>query len=302
MTSLSPLGRGNHQCYRPANLPKASSLSTIGLHSSSLHTPTMQARRLWISSTLASITYGQTYITATATPVPPTAPSPTCTQEACATYTNECGIPYGGCYPLCPGNTIPAFTPPPCPTTTTTTTSSYSSRCPTACWDLINSCSMWYGGCSEMCGSYSMPSFTPPPCPTTTTSTAVNTLVITGAPAFFTGKTENRTFSCATTVCWDHHNQCGLKYGGCHPDCDGMPTPSYTNPGCPASSPSSVKTFSAQTANACGMYCPIYVDGCGQSFGPGCYTSCSGVAPPSFTTPYCETSAVTTMTTMTTSV
>lgn len=258
----------------------------------------MQPRQLWVGFALAVVTLGLgNYTTLNVTAAPSSTTTLPCTRKACATYTNEYGQPYGGCFPACPGNTVAAFTPPPCPTTTTTTTpSNTSTACPTVCWDLINSCSMWYGGCYPMCGPYSMPFFTPPPCPSSTSSTS-NPASITG---LINVSYANRTEGCSNIVCWDYQNDCGIKYGGCHTDCPGVPTPSYTNPGCPFSG-SITKSFTTRTKSACCMYCPQYVDGCGNTFGPGCYTSCPGVAPPSFTTPYCETSAMPTLNPTTTS-
>ena len=40
-----------------------------------------------------------------------------CDLTICADYTNSCGLPYGTCYPACPGYPTPTPKPPPCPST-----------------------------------------------------------------------------------------------------------------------------------------------------------------------------------------
>jgi hypothetical protein len=49
----------------------------------------------------------------------------------------------------------------------------------------------------------------------------------------------------------------------------------------------------AQTTSSCGFICRDYIDDCGNTYGPGCYTTCAGQSTsiPSFTTPYCDAKA-----------
>lgn len=47
-------------------------------------------------------------------------------------------------------------------------------------------------------------------------------------------------------------------------------------------------TNSTSSTRACGFVCPDYIDACGNTYGPGCYTSCPGVPGPSFSTPSCS--------------
>ncbi|KAF9732302.1 hypothetical protein PMIN06_011446 [Paraphaeosphaeria minitans] len=93
------------------------------------------------------------------------------------------------------------------------------------CADYINSCGRWYGGCYAACPGYTAPTFTDPGCPTTSRAVSVRT-----------------STSCAITICADYINSCGLMYGGCFPACPGYTTPSFSDPGCPYTTPYQLST------------------------------------------------------------
>ncbi|KAF1826756.1 uncharacterized protein K489DRAFT_124866 [Dissoconium aciculare CBS 342.82] len=236
--------------------------------------------------------------TTTSKPASKKSSTATCTQTICADYINECGQWYGGCYAACPGLPKPTFTPPPCtktivPITTTTTTPTSSkpgkptSSCAqTICVDKINSCGIRYGDCYANCPDSPPPTFTTPPCPPTTTGKP------TGKPA---------TTTCTQTICVDKVNSCGLKYGGCYANCPDSPPPTFTTPPCPTTTQKSTLTFSASlpiltlttATTSCPFLCRDYFDSCGNTFGPGCYTSCPGAKEPSYTTPFCASATTT---------
>ncbi|EME41789.1 hypothetical protein DOTSEDRAFT_116443, partial [Dothistroma septosporum NZE10] len=95
------------------------------------------------------------------------------------------------------------------------------------------------------------------------------------------------------TLCVDYINTCGIMYGGCFPHCSGDTTPSFSNPGCPSNSHYPGKTPDASMTTAtCGYKCDDFVDECGQTYGPGCYTSCEGMPTPGWTKPSCGVSVV----------
>ncbi|KAH6685339.1 hypothetical protein F5X68DRAFT_262593 [Plectosphaerella plurivora] len=153
----------------------------------------------------------------TSAPVPTTTDNCS-TRTICADYVNECGMAYGGCFSDC--KPYPSFTAPPCPTGSTSTpvpTSADNCSTRTVCADYINECGMMYGGCFPDCKPW--PSFTAPPCPSGGSSTPPYPVPTTS--------TDN---GCDRTVCVDYVNECGMAYGGCHPDC--APYPTYTPPPC----------------------------------------------------------------------
>ncbi len=52
------------------------------------------------------------------------------------------------------------------------------------------------------------------------------------------------------TICVDFVNECGMKYGGCVPHCEGEPLPTFTKPVCPTPTP--CPTICVDGVNACG--------------------------------------------------
>ncbi|KAI1082005.1 hypothetical protein F5B20DRAFT_43897 [Whalleya microplaca] len=90
----------------------------------------------------------------------------------CVDAVNKCGVPYGGCYPVCSTQLKP--TPPPCTATTTSTTSTTTPCTSTSvlCEDFFKTCgsptpttTLTYGGCHPACEKAT---FTTPTCPTPT--------------------------------------------------------------------------------------------------------------------------------------
>jgi len=207
-----------------------------------------------------------------------TAPTATtrCTSTVCADYINSCGQTYGGCYPLCSGDTAPTFTDPGCPTTTPAPITTCTE---TICADYINSCGQWYGGCFPACSGYTTPSFTVPDCPTTTSVTST---------------------TCTDTICADYVNSCGRWYGGCYAACSGYTTPTFTDPGCPNATTITTTTplvptiTTSRISESCNHICVDSLDECGQLYGPGCFTTCPGVPWPSYTGPSCSLTATST--------
>ncbi|CAK3822948.1 Hypothetical predicted protein [Lecanosticta acicola] len=173
---------------------------------------------------------------------------------------------------------------------TATTTSSTSSCDRTVCADFTNACGVGYGTCYAACPGYSTPTITPPACSKEAHPTITVAPQIAFAADSPTGFSET-SGTCGQSLCIDYINTCNIKYGGCFPVCSSYTTPTFFDPGCP-SVPIASKSFVTAMTNSCGHKCDLYVDQCGQTFGPGCYSTCSGVAPPSYTTPYCETSLV----------
>lgn len=171
----------------------------------------------------------------------------------------------------------------------TPTTTSITSACSkTVCADFTNACGVGYGTCYPACRGYPTPTITPPVC-TKRPSIPVTTSPPT-ATVMDTDRSELRATSgsCDNSICVDYMNTCSLKYGGCFPICSGFTTPAFTDPGCPTGG-SVTESFQTKT-NSCGYKCDLYVNQCGETYGPGCYTSCPDVPAPSYSTPYCETS------------
>lgn len=260
----------------------------------------MRPQAVWLTSlSFATIVVGGGHgpvppykVTSTSSPTP----SATCDSYICVDKVNECGRKYGGCYYNCPGSPQPTFTDPGCPTTTPSTVSLTTSSVPSSsicttqlCVDYINECGRLYGGCYYDCPGSTTPIFTDPGCPTTTT------------PPVITPSSGSATISttCTNYLCADYINNCGIWYGGCYYDCPGSTTPVFTDPGCPTttttpsygvitSGSSSEPVFSILPIG-CGTICNDYVDNCGNTYGPGCYTSCSPTdTAPTYTTPVCN--------------
>ena len=66
------------------------------------------------------------------------------------------------------------------------------------------------------------------------------------------------------------------------PDPTGAPYQNITNP------ITSGRLGTGAGLGSCAFVCPDFVDKCGQCYGPECYTSCPGVAGPTFTVPFCS--------------
>ncbi|KAF7192349.1 hypothetical protein HII31_06381 [Pseudocercospora fuligena] len=197
--------------------------------------------------------------------------------------------------------------PPTPPTSTLDTSPSTSSSC-TICADYVNDCGIWYGGCFEACDGAPWPSFTPPPCPTssssaitpsisnTTTTSSNSASTITSAPVYLSPYGSNS--SCDKVICVDYINTCDIKYGGCFPVCSDHTTPTFTNPGCPSGafrSSFSKSVIRTTRTNSCGYSCDYRIDDCGNTYGPGCYTSCPGAEVPGYTIPVCEVTTATSL-------
>jgi len=76
-------------------------------------------------------------------------------------------------------------------------------------------------------------------------------------------------------------------YGGCYPACPGYTTPTYTDPGCPATLTSPDTMITTTTTTACAKtICVDYINDCGLRYG-ACFPACSGYTTPSFTPPPC---------------
>lgn len=73
--------------------------------------------------------------------------------------------------------------------------------------------------------------------------------------------------TCTSTLCADYIDSCGQTYGGCYPVCSGYATPSFTDPGCPASTPTATTSTLNTTTSFCEMECWKGVDACGHFIG-----------------------------------
>ncbi|USW55115.1 hypothetical protein Slin15195_G084340 [Septoria linicola] len=95
---------------------------------------------------------------------------------------------------------------------------------------------------------------------------------------------------CNKVVCYDYINTCSIRYGGCYPACGNHARPTYSGATCEGGRfrSSFSKSFVTTQTNPCGQKCDYITDSCGNTFGPGCYTSCPGVEPPSYTIPSCD--------------
>lgn len=160
------------------------------------------------------------------------------------------GFPHG------PGH---RYSEPPCSTTLSSPISSPTCSS-TLCADYINSCGIWYGGCYAACPGLPTPTFTDPGCPTPPPT----------ATTLTTGTTET---SFCDMKCWDAVDPCGQWYGGCASYC-GEPYSSVvtSTPSC-SITPTPVPTTSL---SSCLPVCAETVDACGNTYGPGCWTSCVG--------------------------
>lgn len=108
-----------------------------------------------------------------------------------------------------------------------------------------------------------------------------------------TSSTRNITRDCTKTICVDSVNSCGVGYGGCYPNCPGLPTPVFTPPPC------STTKKSTSTSVSCGStICVDSVNSCGMIYG-GCYPNCPGLTTPKFTPPPCPSTMTKTTTTTT---
>ncbi|CAK1360007.1 unnamed protein product [Cercospora beticola] len=84
---------------------------------------------------------------------------------------------------------------------------------------------------------------------------------------------------CNKVICYDYINTCSIRFGGCWPACENHPRPTYTGSICSGGvfKSSFSKALAVTQANPCGYKCDYSTDSCGNTFGPGCYTSCPGV-------------------------
>ncbi|KAM3421255.1 hypothetical protein BST61_g1660 [Cercospora zeina] len=101
---------------------------------------------------------------------------------------------------------------------------------------------------------------------------------------------------CKSVICYDYINTCSIRFGGCYPACENQPRPTYTGRSCEGGvfrSSFSKSVPSIQT-DPCGYKCDYSTDSCGNTFGPGCYTSCPGFTVPSYIIPICEAEATVT--------
>lgn len=101
---------------------------------------------------------------------------------------------------------------------------------------------------------------------------------------------------CKNIICYDYINTCSIRYGTCYPACAAHARPTFAGAGpCEGgqfrSSFSKSEKIATRAADTCGYKCDYRTDSCSNTFGPGCYTSCSGSPAPLFTTPVCETAA-----------
>lgn len=215
--------------------------------------------------------------------------SSTCSLTICADYINSCSQTYGGCYPACSGYTTPSFTDPGCPPTTkgppptTTTGGPQTSDCFSTVIQTV---------CSPTSTS---PTSSRPECPVTVTQTSCSQIVDPNSPTRSTTTTTTpppSSATCTETLCIDNINSCSQWYGGWFPACPGYTTPSFSDPGCPSVTTScSSSSKSSSSRDPCEWVCLDYFDQCGNTFGPGCWTSCPGGAVPTYATPYCDVEA-----------
>lgn len=106
-----------------------------------------------------------------------------CSETICIDAINDCGIWYGGCFPICSGYPRPSPTPPPCPASVIVPAYTPSAAVTTisiphllpgtdcdqiVCLDYKNACDVKYGGCFPICGGVSTPVYTDPGCPVST--------------------------------------------------------------------------------------------------------------------------------------
>lgn len=234
----------------------------------------------------------------------------TCSSTLCADYINSCGQTYGGCYLACSGYTTPSFADPGCPPTTKPVPPTTTPSLPvdpvtpsTSCTKTTNTPDTPVDPVTPpaSCATTITQTFCPPPlpyttdnqtqCPVTVTPSSCSTADPTDPPPPSSITTGTSTSSCTITLCVDNVNSCGQTYGGCFPACPGLPTPIFTDPGCPTTSCTSSVTSSN---NPCEFVCLDYFDQCGNTYGPGCWTSCPGSTTPTYTTPYCSVSATAT--------
>lgn len=124
-------------------------------------------------------------------------------------------------------------------------------------------------------------------------------------------------------ICKDYFDDCGNTYGpGCFTSFPHSPEPTFTTPVCnvdttvtslysATTTPAPAYVFTTtvvvdgvtetlvepakRTAPEGTVICKDYFDDCGNTYGPGCFTSIAGQADPTFTTPYCEAKATSTM-------
>ena len=241
------------------------------------------------------------------------------------------GADYGAPPPPAYGATTTSSSPTPAsfPTPVPTPT-----ECPFLCVDYINECGRWYGGCFENCPGEPWPTFEDPGCPTTTTESVPGVItsdppgvtpvplpspideypppgVITSDPPGITPVPlpspievypPGTTTTCTDYICADYINSCGIWYGGCYYDCPGSTTPSFTDPGCPSTTTAGYETITTTSEQmfsilpiGCGTICDTRTDACGNTYGPGCWTSCSSTdTEPTFATPACNLEATAT--------
>ncbi|KAL9529500.1 hypothetical protein SMMN14_06646 [Sphaerulina musiva] len=126
------------------------------------------------------------------------------------------------------------------------------------------------------------PTITPAPAPSSS-----NVLLFPGIDA---------SGPCKNIICYDYINTCSIRYGTCYPACGAHARPTFAGAGpCEGgqfrSSFSKSENIATRAVDACGYKCDYRTDSCSNTFGPGCYTSCSGSPAPLFTTPVCETAA-----------
>ncbi|KAL2351601.1 hypothetical protein BJ546DRAFT_252332 [Cryomyces antarcticus] len=201
-----------------------------------------------------------------------------CPNTVCRTQTNDCGMPYGGCYDNCAGQFTQYFTAPDCtPTdtaTATTTTATDSVITPSAdlrsagtssacipqsiCVDKIDACFHRYGGCydANACDGIGAAAITSPAC------------VVARAASGFARMVRAEPTAPANN--WKRTTTKASKSHGI--------TPAPTK-------------FSTAVRQACtpNTVCYDAINSCGVRYG-GCYDTCSGAATDLFPAPPCTTS------------
>ncbi|KAK4498362.1 hypothetical protein PRZ48_011020 [Zasmidium cellare] len=165
-----------------------------------------------------------------------------------------------------------------------------NAQCQYICKDYFDDCGNTYGpGCFSSCPGYPEPTYSTPVC-----NEAVPTT--TAPPQKRYSPPAGQSASCPL-LCKDYFDDCGNTFGpGCYSSCPGYPEPTFTTPVCNEAVPTTTaapdlsKRYTPPPGESasCPFICKDYFDDCGNTYGPGCFSSCPGYPEPTFTTPACN--------------